>query len=39
MQQMRAAGNEGDVVFLAKEKIVIFNNPLYKRTGQLAKTP
>jgi hypothetical protein len=37
MQQMRAAGNEADVVFLANEKTIIFNNQLYERISQLAK--
>jgi hypothetical protein len=36
MQQIRVAGNEADVVFLANEKKVLFNNPLYARIGQLA---
>ena len=34
---MRAAGNEADVVFQSNEKIVIFNNPLFARIGQLAR--
>jgi hypothetical protein len=37
MQQMRGEGNEADVVFLANEKTVIFNDPLRTRISQLAR--
>jgi hypothetical protein len=33
----RSAGNEADVVFLANEKTVMFNDPLCTRISQLAK--
>ncbi len=34
---LRAAGNEADVVFLANEKTVMFNNPLCTGIGEFER--